>query len=98
MHGGLGRTLALSGKRKHALKILNELGKLAESRYVSPFELASIHFALRETEQGFEWLGKAFQDRCFELLLLLVDPRFDSLRSDARFTALANQLGLPGPV
>ena len=96
MHGGLGRALALAGKRKHALRILHELGKLAESRYVSPFELASIHFALGETDRGFEWLGKAFQDRCFELLLLLVDPRFDSIRTDPRFTTLSNQLGLPG--
>jgi hypothetical protein len=29
----------------------------------SPFELASVDFALGQTDEGFEWLAKAFQDR-----------------------------------
>jgi hypothetical protein len=47
MQAALGRTFALSGKRK--------------SRYVSPFELASVHLALGQGDEGFEWPGKAFQ-------------------------------------
>jgi TolB-like protein/tetratricopeptide (TPR) repeat protein len=94
MHGALGRTLALAGKRERALGILGELTELAARRYVSPFELASINFALGDNDRGFAWLGKAFQDRSFELLSILVDPRFDSIRKDARFVGLAGQLGL----
>lgn len=94
MHGALGRTFALAGKREESLHILEELCGLAEKRYVSPFELASINFGLGENAEGFRWLAKAFQDRSFELLSLLVDPRFDSIRSDPRFAALARQLGL----
>jgi TolB-like protein/Tfp pilus assembly protein PilF len=95
MHAALLRTLARSGRRKEALRMLQQLHDLAEKRYVSPFELGSVHFALGETDHGFEWLKKAFQDRCFELLSIKVDPRFDPIKSDSRFTALANQLGLP---
>jgi serine/threonine-protein kinase len=95
MQAALGRTFALSGKQSEALRILRELHDLAEKRYVSPFELASIHFALGETDEGFQWLARAFQDRCFELISLKVDPRWESLRGTARFHKLFDQLGLP---
>ena len=95
MQAALGRTLALCGKRRDALGILEELHKLAEKRYVSPFELASLHFALDQPLEGFEWLSKAFQDRCFELISLRVDPRWQSLKSDPHFHRLFSRLGLP---
>jgi serine/threonine-protein kinase len=95
MRAALGRTFALSGKREDALRILGELHELAEKRYVSPFELAALYFALENTDQGFQWLAKAFQDRCFELICLRVDPRWESLRGNPRFHKLFEQLGLP---
>jgi TolB-like protein/Flp pilus assembly protein TadD len=94
MQAALGRTFALSGKRQEALRILEELHKLAEKRYVSPFELASLHFALGRADEGFDWLSKAFQDRCFELISLRVDPRWQSLKSNPQFHRLFSQLGL----
>jgi serine/threonine-protein kinase len=95
MRAALGRTFALSGKQSEALRILRELHDLAEKRYVSPFELASLHFALGQADEGFQWLAKAFQDRCFELISLRVDPRWESLRGNPRFHKLFDQLGLP---
>jgi serine/threonine-protein kinase len=95
MQAALGRTLALSGKRNEGFRILRELQELAEMRYVSPFEMASLHFALGESDRAFDWLTKAFQDRCFELICLKVDPRMTSLWRDPRFQNLFKQLGLP---
>jgi TolB-like protein/Flp pilus assembly protein TadD len=94
MRAGLARSLAMCGKNKEAQEILVELQSLSEKRYVSPFELASVHFALGQADIGFEWLKKAFQDRCFELISINVDPRFDAIKSDSRFTPLHRQLGL----
>jgi TolB-like protein/Tfp pilus assembly protein PilF len=95
MQAALGRTLALSGKQGEALRMLNGLHELAKKRYVSPFELAALHFALDQTEEGFRWLAKAFEDRCFELTALKVDPRWESLRGNPRFHKLFDRLGLP---
>lgn len=95
IQGALGRTFARAGKPRQAHKILDELQQQSKRRYVSPFELASIHFALNQLEQGFQWLTKAFQDRCFELVAIKVDPKFDSVASDPRLSSLFNQLGLP---
>jgi TolB-like protein/Tfp pilus assembly protein PilF len=94
MHGALARTYALSGKRDLALAILRKLEALMKSRYVSPFEFASIHLALGQTDVGFRWLNKACQDRCFELISLKVDPRFDLLKEDRRFGSVARKVGL----
>jgi len=94
MRAGLARSLAMSGKHKEAQHILKEMQSLSEKRYVSPFELASVHFALGQSDVGFEWLKKAFQDRCFELISINVDPRFDSIKSDPRFAPLQGQMKL----
>jgi len=95
MQAALGRTFALSGRREEALRIVGDLHKLAEKRYVSPFELAVCYFALDLPDKGFEWLAKAFQDRCFELISLRVDPRWQALGRDPRFQELLNRLELP---
>ena len=95
MQVALGHSLALSGKQEEALEILRDALDLASKRYVSPFELALLHFALGKTNEGFQWLEKAFQDRCFELVYLKVDPRLELVKSDPRFTALFTKLGLP---
>ena len=94
MRGALGRTLALAGKKKEALKTLGELHDLAAKQYVSPFELASLHFALGQVEPGFEWLTRAYQDRCYELVSIRVDPRFDSLRGHPMFALSRGKLGV----
>lgn len=94
MHGALGRTFALSGRRKQALEVLKKLEAYAQERYVSPLEFAWIQFALGAVDLGFRWLGKACEDRVFDLLSIKVDPRYDSLREDRRFAAIARQLGV----
>lgn len=92
---GLARVFAIMGKKREARQLLNELQQLSEFAYVSPWELASIRFALNEEEAGFEWLKKAFKDRSFELLTIKVDPHFDRLKANPMFQELARQLGLP---
>ena len=94
VHGALGRTFALSGRKKEAADVLRKLDAFAKQRYVSPMEFAWIHFALNQTDQGFRWLAKASEDRAFELIHLKVDPRFDPLRDDRRFIAIMKRLGL----
>ena len=89
-----GYAVGLAGRRKEALEILKRLETLSEQRYVSPFELASMRFALGQTDLAFRWFGKACQDRSFELLYMRVDPRLDAIRSDKRFTAALKQMGL----
>ncbi|MEO8483029.1 MAG: tetratricopeptide repeat protein [Acidobacteriota bacterium] len=94
MHGALGRTFALSGRKKLAREVLRKLETYATERYVSPLEFAWIQFALGAVDVGFRWLQKASDDRSFDLICTKVDPRFDPLREDERFRALLKRLAL----
>jgi len=94
MHAGLGRILALSGKRSLALATLRKVEAMAKQRYVSPFEFVSVHFALGQADLGFRWLNKAVQDRAFDVLAVKVDPRFESFRRDNRLGSVVQEIGL----
>jgi Flp pilus assembly protein TadD len=90
----LGHAHAMSGQRNEAMKILHQLQDLLQQRYVLPDEMAIIYAGLGEKEQAFAWLEKAYADRAWRLPFLKVDPRFDSLHSDSRFSDLVRRVGL----
>ena len=92
---GLARVFASMGRKEEALKLLGDLHQLSEIGYVSPWELASIYFALGEEDSGFDWLKRAFKDRSFELITIKVDPHFDRLKANPVFQSLEGKLGLP---
>lgn len=94
MQAALARIQARSGQRDEARQECARLKSLGAKRYVSPFDIATVLFALEETEEGFEWLAKAYQDRCFELLCIRADPRLEPVRTHERFRELFQQLGL----
>ncbi|MBL8139303.1 MAG: tetratricopeptide repeat protein [Acidobacteria bacterium] len=96
-HSALARTYALSGRADQARDALATLQALAGSRYVSPFEFGLVYLALGQTEEGFRWLTRACDDRCFELLALAVDPRFDDVRRSQELTAIVSKLRLTAP-
>jgi serine/threonine-protein kinase len=94
MQGALARTLALSGRLDQARDTLRSLDEISQTRYVSPFEFLTIHFAMEQPGKAFGWLTKACDDRCFELLSLKVDPRFEAFKGDKRFDAVVQRVGL----
>jgi hypothetical protein len=51
--------------------------------------------ALGGKDQAFESLERAYEERSGWLSRLKVDPIFDGLRSDPRFTNLLRRIGLP---
>jgi tetratricopeptide (TPR) repeat protein len=91
----LGHAFAASGRRAEAQKVLGELNQLSKRMYVDSYYVAAIHAALGETDQAFQSLEKAYDDRSTWLSRIKVDPIFTSLRSDPRFTNLLKRIGLP---
>jgi hypothetical protein len=51
--------------------------------------------AIGDTDRAIEWLQKGLEARDWQSALLKVEPAFDGLRSDARFAALLERVGLP---
>lgn len=89
--GGLRRGTLV---KTEAQKVLRELDELQNRRYVSPYTLAAIYAGLREKDQAFKWLEKAYEERDIWLMNLKVDPVFSKLRADRRFPDLLARAGL----
>ncbi|MES2176939.1 MAG: tetratricopeptide repeat protein [Gemmatimonadota bacterium] len=92
--GSLGRALALAGREEEAIAERTALEQRAADRYVSPLEFGWIELGLGNVDVAFRWLTEAFDERAFDLIAAHVDPRFDVIRNDERFVALASRLGL----
>ena len=90
----LGHAYAESGRRDEAIKIINELVERSKNEYISPYDVAIIYVGLRDTERAFEQLEKAYGDRAGWMINLNVDPIFDPIRSDPRFTELVHRMKL----
>jgi len=91
----LGHVYAVTGKRGEAQKIIGELNEQSKRMYVDPYFLAQIHTALGDRDKAFQELEKAYEEHSSWLVWLKVEPKFDSLRSDSRFTNLIQRIGLP---
>ncbi len=89
----LGRAHALFGDRTNALTLLDELNALRQQSYVSPLDMAVIHFGLGDLTSTFEWLEEAYRQRVWRIIELLM-PFFDSLRPDPRWQDLVRRIGL----
>ena len=92
--GILGLSYGLANRKAEATKILNELLKLNETRYVTPAALVNVYIGLGDKDKAFEWLEKACQERSNYVAFLKVFPIVDPLRSDPRFPDLLHRVGL----
>jgi hypothetical protein len=53
-----------------------------------------IHAGLRQVDPAIEWLEKAYAERSAWLAYAKVDPKYENLRSDSRFTDVLRRVGL----
>jgi len=92
--GPYGHALAQAGQGERAREVLRGLQARGRSGYVSPAMLAMVHTGLGEPEEAWAALEKAFDVRDIRLASLQHDHRWEPLRGDARFAALAARLKL----
>jgi TolB-like protein/Flp pilus assembly protein TadD len=90
----LGFVYAVAGEKRDAVKILDELKLQAARGRVPPYDFAIVHTGLGDKDSAFEWLERAFKEHAVALFELKVEPVFDGLRSDVRFTDLLRRVGL----
>jgi tetratricopeptide (TPR) repeat protein len=90
----LAHAYAIAGRRDEARRTLTQLQNVAKQRYVPPFYLAKVYAGLGENTQAMVLLNRAFQDRSDQLTGLRVEPAFNRLRADPRFSDLMRRVGL----
>jgi serine/threonine-protein kinase len=91
---GLGRVYAATDRSEKAEEVLGELLDLSAQRFVSPYDIATLHAALGDNVRAFEWLNRACDQRSDMMVWLKIDPMLDRLRADSRFGELLQRVGL----
>jgi tetratricopeptide (TPR) repeat protein len=91
----LGHSYAVSGNKEGALDMLAKLQDQWVGRYVSPSLVALVYLGLGDRDITLRWLEKSFEDRSAYMPLdlpILVDPIWDSTRSDERFVSIMQKM------
>ncbi len=82
------------GRSDEAREVLSEAKKEVQGVRVPPVALAGMHASLGETDDAIVWLEKAYQERSPYLASLKVERWFDGIKSDPRFIAILENVGL----
>jgi eukaryotic-like serine/threonine-protein kinase len=88
----LGHLYARMGRKQDAEKVLQELLQRRQKIYVPPYNLAAVYIGLGQKEQALTSLEKAYADHSLILMNVIVDPEFENLHSEPRFSALVKKV------
>jgi tetratricopeptide (TPR) repeat protein len=90
----LARFYALTGETNKDQAILHSMLEAAKQREDLAICLARVYASLGQREAAFAWLERAYRNHEGGLILLHVDPEFQAVRQDPRFTDLVLRIGL----
>jgi tetratricopeptide (TPR) repeat protein len=93
-YGWRGCAYVLAGERNEAERLLAEIERVRQHRYVSRIPDAAICTELGDIDAAFARLESAIRDRDFQLYSLQTEPVFDRLRPDVRYKDLLHRMGL----
>ena len=91
----LGYVLGMAGRRAEAEKILQDLESRSDKEGFSPLNIAIVYLGLGDREAALRELERVENTHSVGTLRLGVEPIFDPIRSDPRFSALLKRVGLP---
>jgi serine/threonine protein kinase/tetratricopeptide (TPR) repeat protein len=94
----MGYVYAAQGKRDDALKVIDQLKSLSDKYHIAAYNFATIYAGLGEKDKAIENLEKDFASGDPTFKYVAVDPFFNNLHSDARFTDLLRRAGFPNDV
>ena len=97
----LGHSYGLLGKRDEALGVINQLLELKKQRHVTAFNISIVYGGLRENDNAFDWLEKAYQEWDGELVYIKVQAELGiedlwgkEFRTNPRFLGLLQRIGI----
>jgi len=89
----LAQAFAAAGRIADAKKMLDKLLTRGTEQYVPSYWIALVYTSMGNKDDAMKYLERAFLERSSWLVWANVEPRFDSLRSDARFASLLARIG-----
>jgi serine/threonine-protein kinase len=94
IHAAAAYVYGRAGQAEKARMLLERLVALAESRYVSASMLAQAGVTVCDVKTTLDRLERACDERAADLAWIAVRPAFKPLRSEERFSALCERIGL----
>jgi serine/threonine protein kinase/Tfp pilus assembly protein PilF len=91
----LGHAYAIDGRSKRAVAAFDELNALSATRYVSPVAMAQFSIALKDPDETFNQIEKAYEQRSTDLIWIKMRPSFDPIRADSRYKDICRKIGFP---
>jgi Tfp pilus assembly protein PilF len=89
----LRQAYATSGYKGVVTTEIRLLKERSKGQYESAAELARLCAMIGQKDEAFDWLNRAYDARADALIYIKVDPRYDNLRSDPRFSDLLKRVG-----
>jgi serine/threonine-protein kinase len=93
-HIWAGIVYAKMGKKDEAQNILMDLISQSEHSPNLTLSVAGLFFALKDNDQGFQWLEKAYEYKLPGLARLKIRPECEGVRDDPRFKDMLRRVGL----
>lgn len=88
---------ARAGRRKESDRLYWEVERLALRGLPFAVQVAGIRLARGDRDAALRWLERAHENHEGSLVWLGIDPRFDDLHAEPRFTAILQKMGLLAP-
>jgi tetratricopeptide (TPR) repeat protein len=89
----LGHLFGVTGHREEALRMLDQLNRLASRAYVAPFWHSILCAGFGDVDAAIGHLERSYAQSDVWLVWLNTEPRLDSLRADPRFQQLLRRTG-----
>jgi len=88
------QTFEITGWKDYWQKVLEWVDSNPEAKYIPSITKAVLYTRLGQNDKALDQLEASYEKREGELVYINVNPRFDSLRSDPRFTEILKKMGL----
>jgi serine/threonine-protein kinase len=90
----MGYAQAVAGRRIEATTILHTLLTASKQSYVPPYHIALVHHGMGNDADTLDWLDRAYAERDVRMVFIGVDPVWDDLRMNRRFSVLLEKMSL----
>jgi tetratricopeptide (TPR) repeat protein len=91
----LASVYGLAGRKREAMKLIDELKGRSRQHHVSPSLFAEAYIGLGEKDEAMTWLERAYEEHDQWMVYIKAYPGWDALRSEPRFQALVRRMNFP---
>ncbi|MHC4537917.1 MAG: TPR end-of-group domain-containing protein, partial [Planctomycetota bacterium] len=92
---GLACANAAVGNTREAQTLLKEALDRSKKEHIPPWAVSVTYAYLNDKDRAFDWLYKVIEQKHKSAILLKVDPLWDPLRKDPRFSEVLAQMNFP---